>query len=328
MEISYFDVLAFVTHVRICYSLSLSKIIISDGVDGVILFSDILTPLPAIGVDFSVSERGKINIDAIRTREDFATLKQDVCAEDFAIKTPFVGQVLEELKQELSGGKATLLGFCGMPFTVASYLMEGKTGVPTGFAQCKTMMKEDPYLVHDILQLLSDTLSEYARYQIEHGAQVLQLFDSWAGHMPQPQYDEFCAPYQKRVIQRIRETHPQIPIIIYMAPGPYSQCGQRLEQLAQTGDDFVSVDHTVDMAFACEIIPIEIGLQGNLDPQLLKDGPLDEIRKATERILDQVKGRKHIMNLGHGIDAATPEEHAAYFIQTVQNYPREMQETE
>ena len=202
-------------------------------------------------------------------------------------------------------------------------MLEGKTGVKEQFQTTKALMKDNPTIVHEILSRLANNLAEYAAFQIESGAQVLQVFDSWAGHIGDAQYDEFCLPYQQKVIDAIKKLHPTIPIIIYMAPGPFSTEGRRLDRLAQSGADIVSIDHTTPMKQACERLPKHLGIQGNLDPQVLRDGPLEKIRAETEKILGSVdSSRCHIMNLGHGILADTPEEHAALFVSTVQDYQR------
>ncbi len=290
------------------------------GVDGVILFSDILTPLPAMGIDFSISEGGKITIDPIRNKSSLDRLER-LKAHDYQSTCSFVGEVLGRLRKEVPS-TSTVLGFIGLPFTLGSYVVEGQTGVKNGFPNIKEMIEKDPKVLHELLSLLAQNISEYAIYQINCGAQVLQVFDSWAGHMDDKAYAEFCIPYQKQVIQCIKRQHPTTPIIIYMAPGKFSMHGRRLAQLASTGADIVSVDHTVDMAVAKDLIPEPVGLQGNLDPILLRDGPVEDIIDQTRSILDKVRGRKHIMNLGHGIDPTTPEEHAALFVKTVQEYRR------
>mmetsp|Transcript_25345 Transcript_25345/g.54849 ORF Transcript_25345/g.54849 Transcript_25345/m.54849 type:complete len:333 (-) Transcript_25345:1308-2306(-) len=285
------------------------------GVDGVILFSDILTPLPAMGVDFDISEGGTISIQPVRTREAFAKLKRI----DVQTACRFVGQVLGDLRAEV-GHSAAVLGFIGLPFTLASYVVEGQTGVASGFSQTRRLRQEDPKLLHDILSLLANNIADYACYQIDSGAMIIQVFDSWAGHLPDGAFREFAFPYQKRVIDEIKRRHPETPIIIYMAPGEYSREGRRLAQLARTGADIVSIDHTIDFRRAREIIPDGIGIQGNLDPKVLRDGPLEEIREQTERILEAARGTRHIMNLGHGIEPDTPESHAAFFVKIVQSY--------
>jgi uroporphyrinogen decarboxylase len=285
------------------------------GVDGVILFSDILTPLPAMGVDFAISEGGHIAIEPIRTRAALGKMKRI----DTETACPFVGEVLRGLRREVAD-RATVLGFVGLPYTLATYLVEGKTGSATDFAEIRKLRETDSELLHDMLALLADNIADYACYQIDCGAQVLQVFDSWAGHLDDEEYNSFALPYQKRVVDAIKRRHPDTPIIIYMAPGEHSRGGKRLGQLAQSGADIVSVDHTVDIGEARRILPNSVGIQGNLDPKLLRDGPLEEIKAETERILSTISGTRHIMNLGHGILPDTPEEHANFFVKTAQEF--------
>lgn len=290
------------------------------GVDGVILFSDILTPLPAMGVDFAISEGGSIAIEPIRTREALDKMLRI----NVETACPYVGRVLSDLRREV-GGRATVLGFVGLPFTLATYLVEGKTGTASGFAEVRALRETDPDLLKDILSLLADNIGDYACYQIDSGAQVIQVFDSWAGHLDDASYEEFALPYQRRVVDAIKSRHAATPVIIYMAPDTHSRQGQRLAHLAQTGADIISVDHTIDLAEARRIVPDHIGLQGNLDPALLRDGPLDKIKEETERILRIAGGKHHIMNLGHGIEADTPETHAKFFVDTVHAFQHEPQ---
>ena len=289
------------------------------------MFSDILTPLPAMGIDFDVSEGGKIRINPIRTREELGERLHRVSKVELEKKCSFVGSVLKELREDLSKSSpdTTVIGFVGLPFTLGSYLVEGKTGVSDGFASTRELINDDPDSLHDILSLLADNIVNYACYQIESGAQVIQLFDSWAGHICDEDYDVFCEPYQRKVIEGIKQQHSDTPIIIYMAPGPYSTGGRRLELLAGTGVDIVSVDHTIDIATGMEILAKheKIGFQGNLNPDILRDGPLEKIQSETLAILEKMKGRKRcIMNLGHGILPDTPEAHAECFVQTVQSF--------
>ncbi len=288
------------------------------GVDGVILFSDILTPLPAMGVEFQISEGGAISIPPIRTEADLAKFKGKG-EFDATTACPFVGEVLGKLREEV-GNKATVLGFVGLPFTLASYLVEGKTGTTSGFAEVKKMREENPELLHGILSKLADNIGDYACYQVDQGAQVIQVFDSWAGHLPKDQYETFAMPYQKRVVEAIKAKHPTTPVIIYMAPDIHSKDGQFLDLLATTGVNCVSLDYTVDFADVRAKMPDHLALQGNLDPKLLRDGPLDKIKEETEKILQAGAHNGHVMNLGHGIEADTPEPHAKFFVDTVQGF--------
>lgn len=297
------------------------------GVDGVILFSDILTPLPAMGIEFDIGESGKISIEPIRTESDLQKLKRTTQT-TFSEGPSGVGTVLRGLR-EYVGNKSTVLGFIGLPYTLATYLVEGKTASASGFAEMKLMQQNNPQLLHKILQLLAENLADYACYQIDNGAQVIQVFDSWAGHLNDSDYTTFALKYQQKVISRIKARHPDTPIIIYMAPSKYSSGGNRLLQLAQSGANIVSVDQTVDIAIARKILLEDtsssttssvIGIQGNLDPQLLRDGTLEDIKFETERILSKTRSIGHIMNLGHGILPDTPELHAKFFVKTVQEY--------
>ena len=295
------------------------------GVDGCIMFSDILTPLPAMGVDFSISEKGEIRMKTVETFADLEALE----AKGFDATTacPFVGETLRNLRAEIARAEpvdgapaAAVLGFVGLPFTLATYVVEGKTGTASGFAKVKAMREDEPALLHAILAMLARNIADYACYQIDSGAQVVQVFDSWAGHLDDDAFEAFAATYQRQVIATIKERHPETPVIIYMAPDAFSKNGGRLPQLAASGADVVSVDHTVDFQRARDLIPDHIGIQGNLDPAILRDGPLDLIKSKTEDILKIAKGKHHIMNLGHGIEATTPETHADFFVKTVHSF--------
>jgi len=288
----------------------------------VILFSDILTPLPAMGVDFSISEAGGISIDPIRTREAFKKMTERPF--DPATEVPFVGSVLKRLREEVGPSGATVLGFVGLPFTLGTYLIEGATGTKNGFAEMRALRGSDPELCRDILSLLAKNIGDYACYQIESGAQVIQIFDSWAGHLEPTEFDEWASPYQQQVVKTIKERHPEVPVIIYMAPDEYSRGGALLEKLAASGADVVSIDHTIEIGEAKKRLADagypDVGLQGNMDPELLRDGSPEEIVAAAEKILAAAGDSGHVMNLGHGIEATTPEPNAALFVNTVHDY--------
>ena len=272
--------------------------------DGVILFSDILTPLPGMGIDFDIIEsRGPIIEPAIRSQAQVDALRPLDPAESL----PFVGEVLGRLRRDVGNG-AAVLGFVGAPWTLAAYAVEGKSS--KNYAVIKAMAFQEPVLLHKLLAHLADSIATYVRYQIDSGAQVVQMFDSWAGQLSPVDYDTFAAPYQKRVIDQVKATHPDTPLILYI-----SGSAGVLERMARTGVDIISLDWTVDMAEGLARLPEHIGVQGNVDPGLLFGTP-EAIRARIIDCVRKAKGRKHILNLGHGILPGTPEDNARVFFET------------
>jgi uroporphyrinogen decarboxylase len=275
--------------------------------DGVILFSDILTPLPGIGIDFDIIEsKGPIIDPPIRSKAQVDALRPLNPAEAL----PFVGEVLTRLRQTV-GNESTVLGFVGAPWTLAAYAVEGKSS--KNYAVIKAMAFQEPELLHQLLGHLADAIATYVNYQIESGAQVVQLFDSWAGQLSPIDYDIFAAPYQKRVVDQVKAKHPDTPLILYI-----SGSAGVLERMATTGVDFISLDWTVDMADGIARLPGHLGVQGNVDPGLLFGSP-DAIRARIVDTVLKAKGRRHILNLGHGILPGTPEENARVFFEAGKN---------
>ncbi|KAK1746375.1 uroporphyrinogen decarboxylase [Skeletonema marinoi] len=233
--------------------------------DGCILFSDILTPLPGMGVEFDIDEKVGPVVKPMRTYEDVEKMHLI----DPSTAAPFVAEALRTLREEVSPETA-VLGFVGCPYTLATYLVEGKTSKE--YLEIKKMAFTEPKLLHMILKNLAESISEYALFQIENGAQLIQIFDSWAGHLSPRDYDEFAAPYQKIILDKIKEKYPTVPTVIY-------------------------IKHSGAL--------IDVWLE------------------RAEEILKKAGPTGHVMNLGHGIEAATPEENAAYFIETVRNFRHE-----
>ncbi|MGB3558973.1 MAG: uroporphyrinogen decarboxylase [Geitlerinemataceae cyanobacterium] len=272
--------------------------------DGVILFSDIVTPLPGVGIGMDIAEGKGPIIDApIRTPEQVDALHPIEPEESL----PFIRTILQTLRQEV-GNESTVLGFVGAPWTLAAYAVEGK-GSKT-YSIIKGMAFSDPTVLHQLLGKLADAIAVYARYQIDSGAQVIQMFDSWAGQLSPQDYATFALPYQQRVFQQVKATHPDTPLILLVT----GSAGV-LEQMSNSGADIISVDWTVDMADARRRLGPDMHVQGNIDPGVLfgskafiRDRILDTIRKAGNR--------GHILNLGHGILPTTPEENAAFFFET------------
>lgn len=272
--------------------------------DGVILFSDILTPLPGIGIPFDIIEsRGPIIDPPIRTQAQVDAVHEL----DPEQHLSFVGKILRTLRQEV-GDEAAVLGFVGAPWTLAAYSIEGKGS--KDYTIIKSMAFTEPAILHQFLSKLADAIATYVCYQIENGAQVVQMFDSWAGHLSPQDYDQFALPYQQQVVRQVKAKYPDTPMILYI-----NGSAGLLERMAQSGVDIVSVDWTVDMAEARRRLGPAVGVQGNIDPcalfgsqAFIRDRILDTIRKAGNQ--------GHILNLGHGILPGTPEENAAFFFET------------
>ena len=271
--------------------------------DGVILFSDILTPLPGIGIPFDIIEhRGPVIDPPIRTASQIEQLHPL----EPETSLPFIHTILQTLRREV-GDRSTVLGFVGAPWTLAAYAIEGKSS--KDYTIIKSMAFSEPAMLHQFLGKLADSIAIYARYQIDSGAQVVQMFDSWAGQLSPQDFEMFALPYQKRVVEQVRATHPDTPLILYI-----NGSAGILERMAYSGVDFISVDWTVDMASARTRLG-KLGVQGNLDPGVLF-GSKEFIR---DRIYDTVRkagNQKHILNLGHGVLQKTPEENVAYFFET------------
>ncbi len=241
--------------------------------DGVILFSDIVTPLPGLGIDMDIAEgKGPIIHSPIRTQEQVDNLRSF----DPQASLPFIKTILQALRQEV-GNQSTVLGFVGAPWTLAAYAVEGK-GSKT-YSIIKNMAFSDPTILHQFLGKLADAIAVYARYQIDCGAQVVQMFDSWAGQLSPQDYDTFALPYQQRVFEQVKQTHPDTPLILLV-----SGSAGVLERMAQSGADVVTVDWAVDMAEARARLGKHVKVQGNLDPGVLF-GSKQFIR---DRILDTV----------------------------------------
>ncbi len=272
--------------------------------DGVILFSDIVTPLPALGIDMDIAEgKGPIIHQPIRNQEQVDKLRTFAPEESL----PFVREILQALRQEV-GNEAAVLGFVGAPWTLAAYAVEGK-GSKT-YSVIKGMAFSEPAILHQLLGKLADAIAIYVRYQIDSGAQVVQMFDSWAGQLSPEDYETFALPYQQRVVRQVKETHPDTPLILLV-----SGSAGVLERMPKSGVDIVSLDWTVDMAEARQRLGSNVKVQGNMDPGVLF-GSQNFIR---DRILDNIRKAGnvgHIFNLGHGVLPGTPEDNVRFFFET------------
>lgn len=269
------------------------------GVDAVIMFSDILIPVEAMGQEVKLTEqKGPELPDPIRSRQQVDRLT----VPDPIDKTGFVMEIIRTLRRELEGA-VPLIGFAGAPWTLAAYMIEG--GGSKNYAQVKRLMYTDPATFHVLLDKIADTIILYLNAQIEAGAQVVQLFDSWAGELSPRDYSEFALPYEQKIFASINRSAPSI---IYI-----NGSGTFLEQMATCGADVLSIDWRVNLDDARARVGEKFTLQGNLDPCVLLSTP-DIVTEKAREVLRAGGGHRHILNLGHGILPMTPVENAQAFV--------------
>lgn len=274
------------------------------GVDAVIMFSDILIPVEAMGQEVKLTEqKGPELPDPIRTR----TQVDSLIVPDPIEKTGFVMEIIRTLRRELDGA-VPLIGFAGAPWTLAAYMIEG--GGSRNYAQVKRMMYAEPATFHALLDKIADAIILYLNAQIEAGAQVVQLFDSWAGELSREDYEQFALPYEQKIFASINRAAPAVLFI--------NGCGNFLEKMAMSGADVLSIDWRVDLREARSRIGDGLTIQGNLDPCVLLSTPEIITRKAHE-LIAAGGGHRHILNLGHGILPMTPVENARAFVEAAKS---------
>jgi uroporphyrinogen decarboxylase len=274
------------------------------GVDAVIFFSDILIPVEAMGVGVELTDKGPEIASPIRALRDVEKLR----IPDPAIEVPFVGSIIKKLRQELQN-EVPLIGFAGAPWTLASYMVEG--GGSKSFAEIKALAYREPRVLHALLDKLASTISSYLLFEIESGAQVIQLFDTWAGELNRSDYEEFALPYTRKIFDAVGN---RVPRILYL-----NGCATILESMATSGADVISIDWRISISEARKRLGDRIAVQGNLDPCVLL-GPKERIESRAKEILQQAGAVGHILNLGHGILPPTPVENARAFIETAKSY--------
>jgi len=284
--------------------------------DGIIMFSDILTPLPTLGIEFDVIKGiGPVISTEIRNLDDVMTLK-DASQVNFDETLPFIRETLGTLAKEAESANTSLIGFVGAPFTLAAYTIEGKSSKDC-LATKKMMMADgiDGAMTRFLDQLAS-MIGNYACHQIDCGAQVIQVFESWAHQLSPAQFEQFAKPAAQKAIRIIKEKYPTVPVI-YFANGGSSY----LELQKDMGCDMIAVDWSIDMAQARKILGPDIPISGNIDPTILF-GTKEQIEQAVRDCIDKAggPGNKHLLNLGHGVMQGTPEEAVGWLVDECKRY--------
>jgi len=273
-------------------------------VDAVIVFSDILIPARAMGMDLHISDAGPVLQNPIRDVADLARLKSF----DPEQETGFLNDAIRLLCREL-GPEIPVLGFAGAPWTLACYMVQGQT--KSGFDAVKRMMYSSPTGLRRLLNKIAGVTVSYLRAQISAGAAAVQLFDTWAGELSTADYDAFALPAVREIVAGVADL--SAPLIYYLKGSHHL-----FASAATAGADVLSVDWREDLAATRAAFP-HLALQGNIDPCILL-GPEDYIARSARSAVAQTGGRGHILNLGHGILPSTPVESARVFVEAGKSF--------
>jgi len=278
-------------------------------VDAAIIFADLLLPLESMGLDFEFQAgEGPVIHAPVRTAESVARLRTDRASE-----LSFVGEAIEHVVAHFRN-RLGIIGFCGAPFTLASYMIEG--GGSRNYVHTKTLMYCQPEAWRSLLEKLATVLREFARQQVEAGADVIQIFDSWAGALSVEDYREFVLPVTKSLVRDVQGFG--VPVIYFGV-----DTASLLPAMRETGADVLGLDWRTPLGKAWHEMDYTCAVQGNLDPITLFAGQ-ELIRNRVRHILSQAGGRAgHIFNLGHGIVPETPVENVQAVVKFVREYATE-----
>lgn len=273
-------------------------------VDAAIIFSDILLIPEAMGMRLDFIEgKGPVFEKPLRAGEDFNALNAVNVEEQLG----FVLEALKLVRKELAG-RVPLIGFAGAPWTLAAYMIEGQG--TRQFTNIKSLAYNAPDLLHKLLDMLATAVADFLSAQIAAGAQVVQVFDSWAGILTPEHFKAFSLPYLAKVVRLVK--NKGVPIIVFAR-----EAGHSFVELSEIGADVLSVSWTESLASARQSVKNKVALQGNLDPCALFASQ-DVIKKEVEKVLQAAgEGSGHVFNLGHGILPTTPVENAKAMVEYV-----------
>jgi uroporphyrinogen decarboxylase len=277
--------------------------------DAVIIFSDILTIPDAMGLGlyFIAGEGPKFKYP-ITSLEDVEKLPVlDVC-KDLKYVMDGISLTSRTLNEEVP-----LLGFCGSPWTLLTYMVEG--GSSKTFSKAKAFLLNQSKAAHLLLQKLSDASIDYLNAQIDSGANAVQVFDSWGGALSSDMYHEFSLRYMQQIVEGVKAKNPDTPVILFSKGVQHN-----LSKMAESGAECLGVDWTTDLSLARKLTQDKVALQGNLDPCVLFADD-DVIRNQVKRVIDSFgEGSGHIFNLGHGMQPDMQPEKLAVLVDAVRTY--------
>jgi uroporphyrinogen decarboxylase len=279
--------------------------------DAAIIFSDILTIPEAMGMDLQfVKGEGPKFTSPLRDEKAFQKLKEVDVYEDLG----YVSDAIKLTTRELDN-KVPLIGFSGSPWTLATYMIEGE-GSKT-FFHPRSMIYNAPDLLHGLLRNLTNIISRYLNMQVEAGARVLMVFDSWGGLLSPDAFRQFSLQYYKEIARSVYREYngEKIPLIFFSKDSP-----EMLDELADSGCNALGIDWKIEMNEARMEVGDRVALQGNLDPAVMLSTPNSVIEEAKKVIDSYGRGVGHVFNLGHGIDRHTPPENMQVLVDTVHSY--------
>ncbi|AHE67849.1 uroporphyrinogen decarboxylase [Legionella oakridgensis] len=280
--------------------------------DAAILFSDILTIPDAMGLGLYFAEgEGPGFARPIRGPADIEALPMLKAKEALGYVMDAVRLIRQEMPADLP-----LIGFSGSPWTLACYMIEGRSG--RDFKEILRFMYTDPAATHQLLHKLTSAVTDYLQEQIQAGVNALMLFDTWGGILTMANYQDFSLNYMTMIVKQLKNNHPEIPVILFTKGG-----GQWLRQMAESGCDALGVDWTCDLAIARAQVGESVALQGNLDPVVLLTSPQCIRQQVREVLASYGQGSGHVFNLGHGITPDVPPEHVAVLVDAVREYSPE-----
>lgn len=285
--------------------------------DAAILFSDILTIPDAMGLGLQFKEgEGPFFEKPVRTLKEIQALS--VPDPDLSLR--YVLDAIKMIQRELAG-KVPLIGFCGSPWTLATYMIEGRAN--KSFPLIQKMLQQDPKVLHELLKILAQSVATHLNAQIKAGVQAVMIFDTWGGMLDTANYQTFSLQYVQYIIENLIKEHDgqRIPVILFTKDG-----GQWLEFMVRTGAQALGLDWNTRLNKARARVGDKVALQGNLNPNVLLESPA-KIEAEVARILEEYgTGSGHIFNLGHGITPDVPPENVAVLVDAVHRLSRRYHE--
>lgn len=272
------------------------------GVDAAIIFSDILVIPEAMGLNYEMEEsKGPVFPKKLTSVDDIKSLRIAQAAD-----LNYVMEAIHITKKELNG-RVPLIGFAGAPWTIFSYMIEG--GGSKTFSKAKKVLYTEPQFAHQVLEMITQSTINYLKGQIQAGADIIQIFDSWAGILGPDQYSEFSLKYISKICEAVQEA----PKIVFAKGAFFART-----EMDALNCQVIGLDWNMDVMESRKLMPNKV-LQGNLDPCALY-GSFDDVRKETKKMLSSSEPGRHIANLGHGLYPDIEVDKVRCFIDTVKNY--------